>query len=58
MKRHIVVAGEINVDLIFTGVPVLPQFGSETLAEGYAQCPGSSSMILALGLARLADPVR
>ena len=56
--KPIVVAGEINVDLIFTGVPALPRFGSETLAETYAQCPGSSSMILAMGLARLGDPVR
>ena len=57
MKR-IVIAGEINVDLIFTGVPVLPQFGRETLAQTYTQCAGSSSMILAMGLARLGDPVR
>lgn len=57
MKRGIVIAGEINVDLIFTGVPALPQFGRETLAETYVQCPGSSSMILAMGLARLGDPV-
>ena len=56
--KHIVVAGEINVDLIFTGVPALPRFDGETLAETYAQCPGSSSMILAMGLARLGDPVR
>jgi sugar/nucleoside kinase (ribokinase family) len=58
MKRGIVIAGEINVDLIFTGVPVLPQFGHETLAQTCVQCPGSSSMILAMGLARLGDPVR
>ena len=57
MKR-IVIAGEINVDLIFAGVPGLPQFGQETLAQSYVQCPGSSSMILAMGLARLGDPVR
>lgn len=57
MKR-IVIAGEINVDLIFTGVPALPQLGRETLAQTYLQCPGSSSMILAMGLARLGDPVR
>ena len=57
MKR-IVVAGEINVDLIFAGVPALPQFGRETLAQTYLQCPGSSSMILAMGLARLGDSVR
>jgi sugar/nucleoside kinase (ribokinase family) len=57
MKR-VVIAGEINVDLIFSGVPELPQFGHETLAESYLQCPGSSSMILAMGLARLGSPVR
>ncbi|HEX7935958.1 MAG TPA: sugar kinase [Paraburkholderia sp.] len=56
MKR-VVIAGEINVDLIFTGVPALPRFGHETLAEAYVQCPGSSSMILAMGLSRLGDPV-
>lgn len=56
--KPIVIAGEINVDLIFTGVPALPRFGHETLAETFAQRPGSSSMILAMGLARLGDPVR
>ncbi|TAM24192.1 MAG: sugar kinase [Rhodanobacter sp.] len=58
MRQGIVIAGEINVDLIFAGVPGLPEFGHETLAETYAQCPGSSSMILAMGLARLGNPVR
>jgi sugar/nucleoside kinase (ribokinase family) len=57
MKR-VVIAGEINVDLIFAGLPAMPQLGRETLAQTYAQCAGSSSMILALGLARLGDPVR
>jgi len=58
MKRRVVIAGEINVDLIFTGVPQLPQFGRETLAQSYSQCPGSSSMILAMGLAQLGNSVR
>lgn len=56
MKR-ILVAGEINVDLIFAGVPTLPQCGRETLAQTFVQCPGSSSMIVAMGLARLGDAV-
>ncbi|MBS0571002.1 MAG: carbohydrate kinase family protein, partial [Proteobacteria bacterium] len=56
-SRSILVAGEINVDLIFTGLANLPQLGAETLAQGFAQCPGSSSMILALGLARLGEAV-
>lgn len=57
MKRF-VVAGEINVDMVFSGVAALPEFGRETLAQAYAQCPGSSSMIVAMGLARLGDAVR
>lgn len=56
--KPVLVAGEINVDLLFTGVPALPRFGGETLAETYTPCPGSSSMIFAIGLARLGDPVR
>ncbi|MBS0591497.1 MAG: carbohydrate kinase family protein, partial [Proteobacteria bacterium] len=58
MNPTIVIAGEVNVDLIFAGVPMLPQFGHETLAQTYVQRPGSSSMILAMGLARLGDNVR
>ncbi|HEY4089997.1 MAG TPA: carbohydrate kinase family protein [Luteibacter sp.] len=54
----VVVAGEINVDLILTGIDVLPVFGTEMLARGASQVPGSSSMICALGLAKLGDAVR
>lgn len=54
----VVVAGEMNVDLILTGVDSLPAFGTEMRAQGVSQVPGSSSMICALGLARLGDTVR
>jgi sugar/nucleoside kinase (ribokinase family) len=54
----VVVAGEMNVDLILTGIEGLPAFGTEQLARGATQVPGSSSMICALGLARLGDAVR
>jgi len=57
MKR-ILVAGEINVDLVFAGCTALPEFGRETLAPTFRQAPGSSAMICALGLARLGDAVR
>ena len=56
MKR-VVIACEIIVVLIFTVVQALPQFCHETLEQTYLQCPGSSSMILAMGLARLGDPL-
>lgn len=56
--KPIVVAGELNVDLILTGMEGLPAFGTEILAGGVCQTPGSSSMICAMGLARLGETVR
>lgn len=56
--KPVVVAGELNVDLILTGMDALPAFGTEILAHGVCQTPGSSSMICAMGLARLGDTVR
>ncbi|WP_199096211.1 carbohydrate kinase family protein [Dyella sp. ASV21] len=55
--KPLLVAGEINVDLVFTGCERLPEFGAEVLASGFRQGPGSSSMICAMGLARLGHPV-
>jgi sugar/nucleoside kinase (ribokinase family) len=57
MKR-ILVIGEINVDLVFKNCMALPSPGSEVLAEDFIVTPGSSSMICAMGLARLGNPVR
>lgn len=56
--KPIVVAGELNVDLILTGVGGQPALGTEVLASGLCQTPGSSSMIAAMGMARLGAPVR
>ncbi|MFC5580468.1 carbohydrate kinase family protein [Rhodanobacter terrae] len=56
MKR-ILVIGEINVDLVFKNCQALPSPGREVLAEDFIMAPGSSSMICAMGLARLGDPV-
>lgn len=55
--KPVLVAGEINVDLVFSGCAGLPAFGREILAEGFRQGPGSSSMICAIGLARLGEAV-
>lgn len=55
--KPILVAGEINADLIFSGCEQLPEPGVEVLAEGFRQVPGSSSMICAMGLARLGESV-
>lgn len=56
MKR-ILVVGEINVDLVFRHCQALPTPGREVLAEDFCMTPGSSSMICAMGLARLGQPV-
>lgn len=56
MKR-VLVAGEINVDLILHGAHALPVPGKETLVEDLLMTLGSASAICAVGLARLGTPV-
>jgi sugar/nucleoside kinase (ribokinase family) len=55
--KRILVVGEINVDLVFKNCQALPSPGREVLAEDFIMTPGSSSMICAMGLARLGNPV-
>lgn len=54
---RILVIGEINVDFVFKGCHDVPTPGKEVLADDFVMTPGSSSMICAMGLARLGDPV-
>lgn len=56
MKR-ILVAGELNVDLVFRDCQAFPAPGREVLAADAVLVPGSSSMICAMGLARLGNAV-
>lgn len=56
MKR-ILVAGEINVDLILQGYESFPTPGKEVLVRDSLLALGSASAICAVGLARLGDPV-
>jgi sugar/nucleoside kinase (ribokinase family) len=55
--KRILVAGELNVDLVFRDCQSFPTPGHEVLAEEALVVPGSSSMICAMGLARLGNPV-
>jgi len=55
--RRILVAGELNADLVLTGLPTLPQLGRELLAEGFQLALGSSSAITAARLAALGATV-
>ena len=56
MKR-VVVAGEINVDLILQGYHAFPTPGKEVLVDDFVMTLGSASAICATGLARLGTPV-
>lgn len=53
MGNRVLVVGELNVDLIVSGMAALPALGKEILASGFHQVLGSSSAICAAGLARL-----
>jgi sugar/nucleoside kinase (ribokinase family) len=56
-SARILVVGEINVDFVFKGCHALPAPGKEVLADDFVMTPGSSSMICAMGLARLGNDV-
>ncbi len=53
----ILVAGELNVDLVMSGLKSLPILGRELIGEGFHKAMGSSSAITAARLARLGAQV-
>ena len=53
----VLVIGELNVDLVASGLHSLPGFGQEVLANDFRVTLGSASAIFACGLARLGHPV-
>jgi sugar/nucleoside kinase (ribokinase family) len=55
--RPIAVIGELNVDLIASGLTSAPTLGQEVLAEDFQTVLGSASAIFACGAARLGHPV-
>ena len=55
--KPVLVIGELNVDLILSGCPHVPAFGTEVTVDGFAMTLGSASAICAVGLARLGHPV-
>jgi sugar/nucleoside kinase (ribokinase family) len=57
MEKRVLVIGELNVDMIVSGMPALPALGQELLASGLHTVMGSSSAICAAGLARLGASV-
>jgi sugar/nucleoside kinase (ribokinase family) len=57
MSKKILVIGELNVDLIVSGLPSLPALGRELTCTGFSRALGSSSAIFSRALAGLGAQV-
>jgi sugar/nucleoside kinase (ribokinase family) len=55
--KGVAVIGELNVDVIATGLTEPPRFGAEILASDFQLALGSASAIFACGMAKLGHPV-
>ena len=57
-KRYSILAvGEVNIDLILSGLARLPEFGSEVLADGFSKHLGGCTANFAVFCARLQEAV-
>src|SRR5215472_2598563 len=56
-SKRVLVAGEINADLLLVGYKLFPQPGGEVLVDDSQMALGSASAICAMGLSRLGTPV-
>lgn len=57
MLARVLVVGEVNVDIVLSGMASPPVLGSEVLAQEMRMVLGSASAIFASGIARLGHPV-
>jgi sugar/nucleoside kinase (ribokinase family) len=57
MTKRVLVIGELNVDLIVSGLPSLPKLGQELVCTGLSRVLGSSSAIFSRALAGLGAQV-
>jgi sugar/nucleoside kinase (ribokinase family) len=55
--KKVLVAGELNVDIVLQGYHSFPEPGKEVLVDDFMMVLGSASAICAMGLARLGAPV-
>jgi len=57
-KRYSILAvGEVNIELILSGLSRIPEFGSEVLADGFSQHLGGCTANFAIFCARLEETV-
>jgi sugar/nucleoside kinase (ribokinase family) len=57
LVKRVLVAGELNVDIILQGYAAFPEPGKEVLVDDFVMVLGSASAICAMGLARLGREV-
>lgn len=57
MDSNVLVIGELNVDLVLSGLTSFPELGKETLASDFRMTLGSASAIFSCGMARLGHSV-
>jgi sugar/nucleoside kinase (ribokinase family) len=55
--KRVLVVGELNIDLIVTGLKQMPVLGQELICSGFERVMGSSSAIFAVKLAHLGPQV-
>jgi sugar/nucleoside kinase (ribokinase family) len=55
--KKVLVAGELNVDIILQGYSAFPEPGKEVLVDDFVMVLGSASAICAMGMARLGREV-
>ena len=56
-RPKILVIGELNIDIVATGLHSMPEMGAEILAENCELALGSASAIFATGMAKLGNHV-
>lgn len=56
-KKKIAVIGELNVDLVASGLAQEPTLGQEILAQDFTMTLGSASAVFACGIAKLGNQV-
>jgi hypothetical protein len=55
--KKVLVAGELNVDIVLQGYHAFPEAGKEVLVDDFVMVLGSASAICAMGLAKLGGRV-
>jgi sugar/nucleoside kinase (ribokinase family) len=55
--RRVLIVGDVNIDIVFTGLPHLPRAEQDTLAQCLEITVGGQAGTLARALARLGQPV-